>query len=113
MSKSIVNITKNKTVSSNTKMADTFLSRLIGLLGRSELMPGESLLIKPCYSVHTFGMRFTIDVVFLDREGKVLKKVTLPPWKVAGCRGAYSVLELPKDVSMEITVGDKLEIMGN
>jgi len=77
-------------------VAATALSRLKGLLGRSGLEPGEGLLLRPASSIHTFFMRFPIDVVFLDRELEVRKVVPeLGPWRFAGSRGAKSALELP------------------
>jgi uncharacterized membrane protein (UPF0127 family) len=76
-------------------LAETSLARLRGLLGRSGLSSGEGLLLRPAGSVHTAFMKFTIDVVFLDRDLRVLKVVPeLVPWRTAGCRGARAVLEL-------------------
>jgi uncharacterized protein len=66
-----------------------------GLLGRDGLDEGEGLLIRPCGSVHTFFMRFPIDVVFLDRELSVVAvRPEVRPWRTAGARGAKVVLEL-------------------
>jgi hypothetical protein len=66
-----------------------------GLLGREGLRSGEGLLIRPANSIHTFFMRFAIDVVFIDRAGVVLKVVSaLRPWRLAGSRGARFALEL-------------------
>jgi uncharacterized membrane protein (UPF0127 family) len=77
-------------------LAETSFARLRGLLGRSGLSSGEGLLLRPAGSVHTAFMKFTIDVVFLDRDLRVLKAVPeLVPWRTAGCRGARAVLELP------------------
>jgi uncharacterized membrane protein (UPF0127 family) len=77
-------------------LAETSLARLRGLLGRSGLSSGEGLLLRPAGSVHTAFMKFTIDVVFLDRDLRVVKVVPeLVPWRTAGCRGARAVLELP------------------
>jgi len=77
------------------KRADNFLSRMRGLLFRKALVPGEALHIVPCNSVHTFFMFYAIDVVFLNREGLVLKVVKgLRPWRVAMCLGSFSVVEL-------------------
>jgi uncharacterized membrane protein (UPF0127 family) len=77
-------------------LAETPLARLRGLLGRSDLPAGEGLLLRPAGSVHTAFMRFPIDVVFLDRADRVLKVAhDLAPWRMAGCRGARAVLELP------------------
>ena len=77
-------------------LAETSLARLRGLLGRSGLSSGEGLLLRPAGSVHTAFMKFTIDVVFMDRDLRVVKVVPeLVPWRTAGCRGARAVLELP------------------
>jgi uncharacterized protein len=76
-------------------VAATASSRLKGLLGHSGLERGEGLLLRPASSIHTFFMRFPIDVVFLDRELGVRKVVPeLGPWKLAFARGARSALEL-------------------
>jgi hypothetical protein len=83
-------------VCGDCRVADSFLSRLRGLLGRRGLEVGEALWIPRTSSVHTHFMRFAIDVVFLDGEGRVAKVVRgLRPWRVAGARGAKDVLELP------------------
>ncbi|MGE3856484.1 MAG: DUF192 domain-containing protein [Dehalococcoidia bacterium] len=70
--------------------------RLRGLLARPPLRPGEALLIRPCNGVHTCGMRYPIDVVFLDREGRVLRVVpALRPWRfVPFVRRAHVAIEL-------------------
>jgi uncharacterized protein len=76
-------------------VADRPLSRLRGLLGRSELPAGDGLLLRPSPSVHTWFMRFPIDVVFLDAQLRVLRvRKDLRPWRMAGQRGARAVLEL-------------------
>ena len=77
-------------------VAATPLRRLKGLLGRSGLEPGEGLLLSPASSIHTFFMRFSIDVVFLDK-GLVVQKVArdVRPWRLAAARRARRVLELP------------------
>jgi uncharacterized protein len=93
-------------------VAETPLARLKGLLGRKELAPGEGLLLKPASAVHTSFMRFPIDVVFLDRELRVLAVATnLKPWRAAARRGARAVLELPAGECKrrDIRPGDRLE----
>jgi uncharacterized membrane protein (UPF0127 family) len=83
-----------------------------GLLGRAGLEPGEGLLLRPASSVHTFFMRFPIDVVFLGAEGEVLKIAPeLAPWRTAGARGAKAVVELPAGEAARVglMVGDRLE----
>jgi uncharacterized protein len=94
-------------------VADTALTRMRGLLGRSDLKEGEGLLLRPANSVHMFFMRFEIDVVFLDRELGVRKIVErLRPWRMAGCRGARAALELPAGAAGRygITVGERLSL---
>jgi uncharacterized membrane protein (UPF0127 family) len=72
------------------------LSRMKGLLGRSELRPGEGLLLRPASAIHTFFMRFPIDAVFLDRDWRVVGiACDVAPWRTAGRKGAKAVLELP------------------
>ena len=77
-------------------LAETPLARMRGLLGRSSLPAGEGLLLRPAASIHMAFMRFPIDAVFLDSADRVVKVVAeLKPWRMAGCRGARAVLELP------------------
>jgi len=100
-------------VCARCKLADHSLARLRGLLGREGLDPGEGLLLRPASSIHTFFMRFPIDVVFLDRELVVLGiHDTIDPWRTASERGAKVVLELPAGESSRrgLTVGDQLTL---
>ena len=77
-------------------LAETAFARLRGLLGRSGLSSGEGMLLRPASSIHTAFMRFAIDAVFLDRGDRVLKVAAeLAPWRMAACKGARAVLELP------------------
>lgn len=79
----------------SVRRADTFFSRLIGLLFSPPLQPGHGLLIVPCAAVHTAFMRFAIDVVFLDRAGHIKKIVPhLKPWRASACAEAWQTLEL-------------------
>jgi uncharacterized protein len=85
-----------------------------GLLGHAALAAGEGLLIRPASAIHTFFMRFAIDVVFIDRDGVVLRVVpALRPWRLAARRGARSVLELPagEAVARGIGPGDRLDLV--
>lgn len=84
-----------------------------GLLGRAGLASGEGVLLKPAGSVHTWFMRFPIDVVFLDRDMRVLKvAANVAPWRMAACRGAKSALELRAGESQRrgIEAGLKLAV---
>ena len=94
-------------------LAETPLTRLRGLLGRAGLERGEGLLLRPASSIHMWFMRFPIDAVFLDGEQRVLRVVEhLAPWRVAGCRGAKAVLELPAGEAARVGVapGDRLSL---
>jgi uncharacterized membrane protein (UPF0127 family) len=78
------------------EMPKSAFGRMRGLLGRSGLDPGDGMLIDSAPSVHMFFMRFPIDVVFLDRDWRVVGvRHGLRPWRVAGARGAVAALELP------------------
>ena len=82
-----------------------------GLIGRDGLEPGSGMLIDASPSVHMFFMRFPIDVVFLDRDRKVVRVVErLRPWRVAGARRAAAALELPAGAAAAagVAVGDEL-----
>jgi uncharacterized membrane protein (UPF0127 family) len=93
----ITNATRGTTLANRGWRAAKALARMKGLLGRSGLEAGEGIHIEPCNSIHTFFMRFAIDVLFLDREGKVLRAFeALPPWRVTRVYArARSVVELP------------------
>ena len=94
-------------------LAETPLTRLRGLLGRPGLERGEGLLLRPASSIHMWFMRFPIDAVFVDRENRVLRVVEhLAPWRLAGCRGAKAVIELPAGEAARVglAVGDRLAV---
>ena len=93
------------------EIADTFLKRLLGLMGRKKILRGHGLLISPCNSIHMFFMRFAIDAVYLD-ENFVVKKIVenLPAWiGLSICFGAKSVVELAAGevARLKIEVGQK------
>lgn len=77
-------------------IADGAWARMRGLLGRSGLPDGTGMLLSPCNSIHTMGMRFPLDVIFLDRDQQVVRVVkSLKPNRFAlGGRGAKSAVEL-------------------
>jgi uncharacterized membrane protein (UPF0127 family) len=92
-------------------VADSPVSRMRGLLGRSELRPGEGLLLRPASAIHTWFMRFPIDAVFLDRDWRVVGiSDDVRPWRARSRRGAKAVLELPAGESArkQLAVGDLL-----
>jgi uncharacterized membrane protein (UPF0127 family) len=90
------NLDKDCLLADDLRVANTFFSRLKGLLGTASLPPGGGLLIQPCNSVHMFGMRYAIDVLFLDASEAVIRVChSLRPNQMAYCRQAASVVELP------------------
>lgn len=94
------------------EVADTGARRKKGLLGRKRLAPGEGLWIVPCESVHTFGMQFAIDLVYLDRRMRILKvRHAVKRSRISICLRAHSVLELPAGAAQRVGVaaGDALE----
>ena len=77
-------------------LADTSSKRRVGLLRHERLETGTGLWIVPCESVHTFFMKFPIDLVYVDRKKRVKKvRHAVPPWRLSACLTAHSVLELP------------------
>jgi len=96
------------------RVANTFVTRGLGLLVGAPLDTAEGLLIAPCSSIHTFGMRYALDVVFVDREARVLR--VCPDVKAARARfagGAYAVLELRAGVAAQhgLTPGVRLDAL--
>jgi len=94
------------------ELADGPVSRARGLLGRSGLAPGEGLLLRPAFSVHTFFMRFAIDIVFLDRSGEVVAVAeAVRPWRAATRFRARAVLELAagEAARLKLGPGERLE----
>lgn len=110
----IVNTTRQTELGDRIETADRGPRRRKGLLGRSRLAPGEGLWIVPCEAVHTFAMQFSIDLVYLDRNRRVLKvRHRVPPRRLSACLRAYSVLELPAGAALQAQVmpGDILEFI--
>jgi uncharacterized protein len=102
------------TVCESCVTADRAPGRMKGLLGRPSLPRGEGLLITPACSIHTWFMRFPIDVVFLSRDLEVLDVIaSLGPWHTAGRRGARMVLELPagEAVRRGLNAGQRLSLV--
>ena len=106
------NITRDVLLGHSVAVAADSRTRRTGLLKHDRLAPGEGLWIAPCEAVHTFGMKFAIDVVYLSRSKKVLKvRKNMGKRRISLCLRAYSVLELPAGVLDETGTapGDQLE----
>jgi uncharacterized protein len=94
-------------------LAETPLTRLKGLLGRRGLEQGEGLLLRPAASIHTFFMRFPLDIVWVDRDLNVLKvSHDVSPWRTAACKGAKGVVEMAagEATRLGVSAGDKLTL---
>jgi uncharacterized membrane protein (UPF0127 family) len=107
------NQTRDTVLADSAEVADTSAKRRTGLLKHDGLAAGQGLWIVPCESVHTFFMKFPIDLVYLDRKHKVRKiRHRMAPWRMSICLSAHSILELPAGV-LEATgtqAGDQLAI---
>jgi uncharacterized membrane protein (UPF0127 family) len=108
------NSRNGKEVSADVKVAESLPKRLKGLLGRKELKRGESLWIRPCKGIHTIGMGFPIDVVFLNKRNVVISvKQNFPPNRMTRFYfSAVSVLELTAGTltATDTRVGDRIDI---
>jgi uncharacterized protein len=106
------NPSRNTILADRALIADSSKTRKTGLLKHDRLEPGEGLWIAPCEGVHTVGMKFPIDVLFLDKKRKVVKiRAAMPRWRMAASLFAHSVLELPSGTAAatQTTRGDQLE----
>lgn len=110
----LVNKTNQIEVLNNLEIADTFITRLKGLLGREYLEPGNGLVIKPCNSVHCFFMKFPIDVAFVDKDDYVIKVIThMKPFSASPIvSGAKYVIEANAGIfSGKLEIGDRVGIL--
>ena len=110
----LINVTRHTVLATDLCVAETFWERVRGLLGRKNLAPGEGLVIPRCRSVHMWGMRFPIDVVFLDRSSRIVwQRQGLAPgaispiiWRAVTC----IELQVGTLVESQTQVGDQLEL---
>lgn len=108
----VLNVTKGVTLAEQAGVAETSAARRTGLLKHTGLDHGEGLLIVPCEAVHTFGMKFPIDVLFLSKKKQVLKvRKDMGPRKIAFSLLARYALELPAGTAAasRTEAGDQLE----
>jgi uncharacterized membrane protein (UPF0127 family) len=109
----ILNVTRKTCVATTSRLADSFFSRLKGLLGTAGLAEGAALVITPCSSIHTFGMAYPIDVLFIGDDNKVLRIISsFSPGRAACCGNSRCVIELPAGAAevSQTQVGDEITI---
>ena len=105
----LLNARTGSVVASVVELAVTRADRRRGLLGRDAFDLSAALILVPCAAVHTVFMRFPIDVVFLDRDGRVRTIVrNLQPWRIAASPRAYAAVELAGGVERDLMPGDPL-----
>ncbi len=114
----IHNLSRQTTLATSAQRAHTYRDRFLGLMFREALPEGGGLLLEPEGSIHTFFMRFPIDVLYLDRDSRVLRAVqAMPPSRIGPVltRGCHAILELPAGVIQQsgTEVGDQLQIERN
>ncbi|HEY9720452.1 MAG TPA: DUF192 domain-containing protein [Oscillatoriaceae cyanobacterium] len=114
MTFAITNARTGAVLAERARRADNFFTRFRGLMWTKALPEGEALLIVPCNSVHCFNMRYTIDVLFLSRDGVVVKAIPgMKPGSVSPIvKGARATLELPEGTIARTGTqeGDRLEL---
>lgn len=99
----------NRIIAENTKLADSFAARFRGLMLKKDLPRGEALLLKNCSAVHCLFMRFTIDVIYLDKSLRIAALETIKPWRLGRIvPGARHVLELPEGAAEGLEKGMQL-----
>lgn len=110
---SLVDTRNGAPVATAIETAFDSASRKRGLLGRETFADGGAIVIAPCNAVHTWRMRFAIDLVFAARDGRVVKiQRAVPPWRMAASWRAFATIELPAGAATRagVIVGDTLVI---
>ena len=112
----ILNLTRQSVPARNARYASSFGARLSGLIGKRFSPVLDGMVFDRCNAIHTFFMRYPIDVVFADEKYRVLKTVpAFPPWRpFLACKKAFYVIELPAGTleSTATAVGDQLDLTG-
>lgn len=111
----IIHLKTGKIIAENARYADTFMLRLIGLMFVPKMEGMDALILDPCMSIHNFFVRFSLDVVFLNKNNEVVKIIRdFKPWRISGIYlSSKKVIEMPAGKLIEdIAVGDTLEVRG-
>jgi uncharacterized membrane protein (UPF0127 family) len=109
----LVDACSDETIASEIELASTRATRRRGLLGRDGLGAASALIIAPCCAIHTVGMRFAIDVIFVDRKGRVVRTAAaVPPWRIAIAPRAYAAIEMAAGsvAARGVQIGDSLAV---
>ncbi|NMB46829.1 MAG: DUF192 domain-containing protein [Firmicutes bacterium] len=110
----VINKTRGVALGQRVRKADSFWTRAKGLLGRRGLAEGEGLLLYPCRGIHSYGMWFDFDAVYLNRQYKIIHIIECLPPNRRGpmLKEAYAVLELPPGsvAATATAIGDQLVI---
>jgi uncharacterized membrane protein (UPF0127 family) len=113
----ILNQTQGAVLADNGRMADTFLSRLVGLLNKTQISPGEALVIMPCHQIHMFFMRFPIDVIFVDNSNLVVGLVeNIQPFAMSSMfKHSHRAIELPVGIIAQsrTCLGDSIQFISS
>ena len=112
----VTNVTRGTTIAGHVRVARSMLARGKGLMFAAELPAGSGMLIDPCGSIHMFFMRFALDVLYVDRNDRVVRaQRSINPWRIGPLhtRGARYVIELPVGTieRSQSAVGDQLRIV--
>jgi uncharacterized membrane protein (UPF0127 family) len=110
----LVNARSDETIASDVELALTRTDRRRGLLGRTTFNLSAALVISPCWSIHTAFMKFAIDVLFVDRNGRAIRIVrNLPPWRIAVATQAHAVIEMPAGTlsGRDVRLGDEIRLV--
>ena len=112
----ILNLTRQSVPARNARYASSFGARLSGLIGKRFSPALDGMVFDRCNAIHTFFMRYPIDVIFADEKYRVLKTVpAFPPWRpFLACKNAFYVIELPAGTldSTATAPGDQLDLTG-
>lgn len=113
----VVNETRNTQLITHGRLANTFFSRLKGLLGEAKLSPGEGLVLENEKSIHTLFMRFPIDVVYLNQAQQIIQLTpNMPPYRLGPfINQAQYIVELPVDTieQTRCQIGDQIRFIDN
>ena len=105
---------RDEIICKNAKTAITVKTRLLGLMFTADLPVNEGLLLKPCNSIHTFFMKYNLDVIFLDSKFRVVKVIyNMKPWRISWMYfKANQVLEMKAgNLRSNIEIGEKFEVL--